>query len=112
MRWRLSRGQGLAVLAEVRDVVHADREPLVLGLGDVAAAGNLEAAEVGAEHHLLLVGEPLIAEHEDGVLVHAGLDSSDLGLADRLGDVDAGHLAGEARRHSADGDRHGVALYF
>ena len=72
-------------------------EALVLRLGDVAAARVLDGAEVARERHLLLVGELLVAEDEHGVLVHAGLDGRHLVRRQRLGDVDAGDLAGELR---------------
>jgi hypothetical protein len=100
-------GERLAVLAEVGDVVHANHEALVLGLGDVAAARVLDVAEVAGESHLLLVGDGLAGEHQHGVLVHARLDGGHLLARERLGDVDAGHLADEDRVEGTDGDGHG-----
>ena len=96
----------LAVLAEVGDVVHAHGQALVLGLGDVAAAGVLQGAEVAAERHLLLVGEHLVVEHEHGVAIHPGLDGRHLVARERTGDVDARDLADEDRMDLAEGEAH------
>ena len=65
------------------------------------------APKLQRERHLLLVGQLLAAEHQHGKFVHAGFDGRDVGLRERLGDVDAGDLAGERGLNGADGDRHG-----
>src|SRR6185503_4899569 len=101
-------GQRLAVLAEAGDVVHAGRQALVLRFRDVAAARVLDGAEVARERHLLLVGELLAAEHEHGVLVHAGLDARHVLWRERLADVYSGHLADEHGMNLADRDGHAL----
>ena len=93
----------LPVAAEVRDVVHAGLQALVLGLGDVAAARIFEPPEILAERHLLLVGDLLVVEHEHGVTVHARLDRRDLVRCQRFRDLDARHLTHEHRMDLADG---------
>jgi hypothetical protein len=99
-------GQRLVVLIEVGDVVHADRQPPLLRLGDVVAGGVLDLAEIARERHLLVVGQLLVVEDEDGVLVHAGLDGGDVLAAERLGEVSARDLADEDGMELADRDRH------
>src|SRR5581483_7729839 len=103
-------GERPAILAEVGDVVHPDHQPLVLGLGDVAAARILDGAEVDGERHLLLVGQLLAGKHQHGILVHAGLDGRHVRGRNGLADVDARNLADENGMELADADRHGVVL--
>ena len=62
-RWREARSQGPAVAPEVGHVAHAYLESPVFRLGDVAASGVLQDAEMEAEGHLLLVGDLLVVEH-------------------------------------------------
>src|SRR5882762_11763865 len=47
-----------------------------------------------------------MAEHQHGVLVHAGVDRRDLLTGHRLSHVDAVHFACEAGPDLADGDAH------
>jgi hypothetical protein len=61
-----------------------------------------QLAEIAAECLLLLVGQFLVVEHQHGAAVHAGFDRGDVILAERLSDIDAGHLAGEDRGELAD----------
>ena len=88
--------QHLVVLVEVGDVVDVHRQPALVTLRDVAGR-LLQRAEVAAERKLRLVGEVLVVEHQHAVLVHAGGDRRGIGVRQRLGDVDAGDLAGEER---------------
>ena len=67
----------------------------------------LELAEMAGEGDLLFVGDVLLAEDENGVLVHAGLDRGDLLGAERLAAVDPGDLSGEHRMQRADRNGHG-----
>ena len=83
--------------AEVGDVGHVRVQPPLLGARDVAAGGDFQRAEVAAELLLLLIGEVLVVEHQHGVPIHAGFQRRDLIARQRLGDVEAGDLAGEAR---------------
>ena len=73
-RWREARSSGRPSRPRLDTSFMPDLEALVLGLGDVAAAGILQGAEVPAERHLLLVGDRLVVEDEHGVAVHARLD--------------------------------------
>jgi hypothetical protein len=50
---------------------------------------------VARERELLLIRQRLIAEYQDGVLIHAGLDRGDFLWRQWSAAVDAGHLAGE-----------------
>ena len=102
--------QRLAVAAEIRHVVPPGLQALVLGLGDVAAAGVFERAEVAAERHLLLVGDLLVVEHEHRVAIHPRLDPRHLVGGERPADVDAGHFAHEHGMDLADGQTHGLSL--
>src|ERR1700730_2897021 len=99
----------LVALLEVRHVGELDAQAPVLRLGDVAADRGLDRAEVTAELDLLVVGHRLIVEHQHGIFVHAGFDRSDLLARERLGEVDAGNLAGKAGADLADADGHGVS---
>ncbi len=110
MRWRLSRGSGLPSLPRFDTSFMPLESRLSSGLGDVAAARVLQRAEVAREGHLLLVGELLVAEHQHGVAVHAGLDGSNVLEADGPGDVDAGYFPGENRTDLADHHGHGHLL--
>jgi len=73
-------------------------------LGDVAAARDLDLAEVLGERHLLIVADGLAADDQHRIAVHAGVDRRGLGLAQRLGQIGAEHLAGE-NRCGFDGSR-------
>ena len=75
---------------------------------DVAAgAVALQLAELAREGELLLVGDVLVAEHQHGVLVHAGLDRRDVVAPERLAAIDAGDLGGEAGTQGMQRYRHG-----
>jgi len=51
---------------------------------------------------LLLVGELLITKHQDGVLIHSGMNVSDFVRRKRLPAIDAGDLVGEDVRELSD----------
>jgi hypothetical protein len=61
------------------------------------ASGFLEIAEMQREAELLLVRQLLVAEYQNRVFGHAGMDGRDLGRPQRLPTVDTGHFAGEGR---------------
>jgi hypothetical protein len=97
---------GLRILIEIGDVNHQRLQPLLVRFGDVAAARILDAAEILAERDLLIVGNALVAEYQDGVTVHAGLDRGHLFRRHRLAQVGARNLADEDRMQRADGYGH------
>jgi len=100
-------GHDLAVLIEVGEVRDAGTEAMILRFPDVTERRVvLQGAEVEGERDLLLVGEGLLAEDEDGVPVHARLDGRHLLAADGARGVDARDIAGERALQRADGDGH------
>ena len=98
----------LVARGEVGDVAELQpvAETAVLRLGHLAGQRHLQLAEIAAELELLFVGQRLVAEHQHGVAVHAGLDRGNLFPAQRLRNVDAGHLADEDRMDRTDADAH------
>ena len=65
------------------------------------------AVETLGEVELLFVGEVLVAEHQHGVLVHAGADRLQrLAIVDPA-QVDRTNFAGEDGRERREGDGHG-----
>ncbi len=64
------------------------------------------AVEALGEVELFLVGEPLVAEHQDGILVHAGADRLERVAVMDLAQVDGARFAGEHRREGRDGHGH------
>ena len=96
-RRRLSRASGWLSLSRLDTSANAGSQPQLAGLADAGAAGVLQLAEVAAERELLFVGQMLVAEHQDGVAIHAGLDRRDVVARERAGDVDARYLADEQR---------------
>ena len=80
---------------------------MVLGLPDVPGRlVVLQRAKVEGEHDLLLVGEGLVVEDEDGVPVHARLDSRRLLAGEGARRVDARDEAGERVLQRPDRDSH------
>ena len=69
-------------------------------------AVGLELAEMAGEGELLVVGDRLIAEHQHGVAVHAGLDRGDLVAREGTAVIDAADLADKHRMQRPDRDRH------
>jgi hypothetical protein len=67
------------------------------------------AVETLGEVELLFVGEILVAEHQHGVLVHAGADRLQRRAIVHLAQVDRAHFAGEDGRERRDGDGHGCS---
>src|SRR6516165_11564982 len=97
-----------AVLVEVREIRHARTEALLLAPADMSGRRvALELAEVAGEGELLLVGDVLLAEHKNGVLVHAGLDRRHFHGAERATAVDPGDLPDKHRMQRTDRNGHG-----
>ena len=65
---------------------------------------------MAGEGDLFFIGEILISENEDGVLVHAGLDRRHLRGIERAAAVDAGNLTDKHRMQRADRNGHGGFL--
>ena len=67
----------------------------------------LDRPQALGEGELLGVREVLVVEHQDGVLVHAGMNCGDVRGRQRLRQVDAGDLARKTWTDLADGEGHG-----
>ena len=74
------------------------------------ATSNGPNRRVG-ELTLGVVGQCLIAEHQDGVSIHASFNAGDGGIRKWLCDVDAGTFGGETGADWGD-DHLQVCLYF
>jgi len=91
------RPHDLAALVEVRDVAEGLVAQAVLLQRADPQLGVELAVQALREGELLVVGEWLIAEHEDGVLVHPRADlGQHLGIVDPA-KIDGAHLGHEAR---------------
>ncbi len=110
-RRRSSRANGLLSLSEVGHVGECRRQAIFLGAPQAGADGKLDGAEALGEGELLLVGEVLIVEDEDPVLVHAGVNFGDDLFRQGPRQVDAVNLAGEARANLSDGQGHDRELH-
>jgi hypothetical protein len=66
----------------------------------------LELAKVAGESDLLFIGDVLLAEYENGVLVHPRLDRHHLLGVQRAAAVDPGDLAGKHRMQWTDRNGH------
>lgn len=69
----------LVVGVEVGDVAHFLPQAGSAGFGHLAGQGDLNDAEIAAEGDLLVVGQRLVAEDQNGVAVHAGFYGGGLG---------------------------------
>jgi hypothetical protein len=100
----------LAVLVEVRDVAEGlVAEAVLLERAD-AELGVEGAVEALGELEVLVVGEGLIAEDEDGELVHAGADAGERVRVVHPPEIDGAHLGHEQRMQLAERERHGRVL--
>jgi hypothetical protein len=81
------RGRRLAVL--LRDV--GDQQQLgIIGMAITRqVVVPVELAEAAAEGDVLLAGDLLVAEQKDAALEEGAMDLVELGVAERLGEVDA-----------------------
>ena len=73
---------------------------------EISRAGQSRAFERHIGRHARLAGE---APVRLGVFVHAVLDCACLRCRERLGEIDAGHLADEMPMKLSDRDRHGAS---
>ena len=87
----------LAVLVDVGDVGQRLVAEPVVADGRGGRPGMQRAVETLGEVELLFVGELLVAEHQHGVLVHAGADRLQRVAIMHLAQVDRAHFAGEVR---------------
>jgi hypothetical protein len=99
-------GKRPIVMPEVGNVVHQRIEPLFVRLGDVAAGGILDLAEIAGEGDLLLVGDILIVKDEHGVTIHPPVDCRDTVARQRLPQIDTRHLADKDRVDLTNGNSH------
>ena len=92
---------------EVGDIAQLQLlEPAHFRLHHLAGEGDLQFAEIGAEGHLLLIGQRLTRKGQNGEFVHAAFDRRDLIRGDGLADIDAGDFADKTGLNRADVDRH------
>ena len=66
------------------------------------ADGLFQLPETATEGELLVVGEALVVKHQHRVLVHSGVNCTDLTGGKRLRKIDAGNLSGKARSDLAN----------
>ena len=70
----------------------------------------VELAEAAAEGDVLLARDLLVAEQQDAVLEERAVDLVELGVAERLGEIDALDLGAEGVAQRTEGKRHGDLL--
>ncbi|HTW69810.1 MAG TPA: hypothetical protein VME47_07995 [Acetobacteraceae bacterium] len=70
-------------------------QPLFAGFGNTGAARFLQFPETPAERKLLLIRQPLVAEHQHGMAADRSLDCRDIIRRQRVCGVNAGHLGNE-----------------
>src|SRR5215472_5636581 len=100
----------VAALVEVRDVAEGlVAEPILLQRAD-AERGVEDAVEALGELEVLVVGEGLVAEHEDGELIHAGAEAGQRLLIVHASQIDGTHLGDEQRMQLAEREPHGAVL--
>ena len=90
-------GEQVAVLIEIGDVAHLVTEAALVGTGHVVRGVELDLAEARGEGDLLGVGQRLIAEHQHGIAVHAGMDRRRARLIERGREIDVLDLARRTR---------------
>jgi hypothetical protein len=98
------------VLVEIGDVGERRRQAVLVRRAQAGPDRVLDLPQAPGEGELLLVAQRLIVEHEHGVAVHAVVDPCDLLLGERLGQVDAVDLGGEAWTDLAGLDGHSSRL--
>ena len=89
-------GEGLIVLIEIdtsANGVAVDIRLRARRLGD-----GLFQLETAAESELLIVGEALVVKHQHRVLIHSGVNCTDLTGGKRLRKIDAGNLSAKRVR--------------
>ena len=67
----------------------------------------VELAEAAAEVDVLLARDVLVAEQQDAVVEEGTVDLVELGVAERLGEIDTLHLGAEGMAQRTKGKRHG-----
>src|SRR6476661_5596720 len=104
-------GERLVVLVEVRDIGKRRWETVFARQAQARPDRQLDLAETAGEGELLLVIDVLIAEDEDSVPVHTGMNVGDLFRRERPAHVDAFDLTGETWADLADPDGHWRAFF-
>jgi hypothetical protein len=66
----------------------------------------VELAEAAAEGDVLLARDLLVAKQQDAFLEEGAVDLVELGVAERLGEIDAGDLGAEGVGKRSHGQRH------
>ena len=110
-RRRSSRAYGVLFLSRLETSAKVVGRRVLVGRAQAGADGVLDLAQALREGELLRVVDLLVAEHQHGVLVHAGMDRRHLVRRQRPAHVDAVDLAREAGTDLADGDCHEFLLH-
>jgi hypothetical protein len=67
---------------------------------------RIELAETAAERDVLLARDLLLAEQQDPAFQECAMDPIELGIGERLGEVDALHFRAEGVGERPQGNRH------
>jgi hypothetical protein len=81
-------------------------QPPLFGLAQLPDQRHFQLAKVPAECALLLVGQRLVAKHQNRVAVHTSLDCGDFTLRQRGADIDTGYRADEQGVVLTDSNAH------
>ena len=71
----------------------------------------IELAEAAAEGDVLLARDLLVAEQQDAALEEGAVDLVELGVAERLGEIDALDLGAQGMAQRTERKRHGDPFY-
>ena len=88
-------GEGLIVLIEIGHIRERRRQSIFVRRAQTGADGLFQLPETAAESELLIVGEALVVKHQHRVLIHSGVNCTDLTGGKRLRKIDAGNLSGK-----------------
>ena len=94
--------EGLIVLIEIGHIRERRRQSIFVRRAKTGADGLFQLPETVAESELLFVGEALVVKHQHRVLVHSGVNCTDLTGGKRLRKIDAGDLSSKARSDLAN----------
>ena len=99
--------QNCIVLIQVGDIGERRMQPLLTRLADPGAAGFLKVAEQTAERELLLVGDPLVTEHQYAMCGDRGFNRGGGSRVERLRQIDPANFGGEHGMQRMDTESHG-----
>jgi hypothetical protein len=97
----VAQADRLAVFADVRNDQHLG----LFGQLELAQHVDLQGAEAAAERHLLGGRDALVAEHQHVIIEMGAVDAREIGVAERLRQVEAHDLGAERGIEGADRKR-------